>query len=261
MEVILIPVLWLAAAGLLCGLSLAICAKYFSVKEDPRIAQITSALPGANCGGCGFPGCAGYAAAIVAGKAPVNKCTAGGNSAAIAEIMGVRSFEADAEPNVAVVLCHGTTGFAKRSFLYDGLIDCAAANAVAGGDKTCKYGCLGYGSCERACPVHAIEIVDGVAKVHPDRCIGCGKCASICPRHVIELHPRSRNVHVFCKSPDSGALVRKYCTAGCIGCRICTRKAPGAVTVDGFLAKVNYDAPFPKCDAINECPMKCLKEV
>ena len=261
MSEILLPILWLAAAGLVCGLALAICAHYFSVEEDPRIGRILSILPGANCGGCGYAGCAGYAAAIAAGKAPVGKCTAGADTAAIAAVMGLRSFEADAAvPKAAVVLCGGTSAFAKRAFAYDGLVDCGAANAVAGGDKLCKYGCLGYGSCVRVCPVNAIEIADGVARVHRDRCIGCGKCASVCPRHVIELVPRDRDVHVFCKSQDPGAQVRKYCSAGCIGCRICTRKAPGAVEVEGSLAHVNYGVPFPACDAIGECPVKCLRK-
>ena len=259
MNEILVPVLWLAAAGLLCGLALALCARFFSVKEDPRVEQILALLPGANCGGCGFPGCAGYAAAVAAGKAPANRCTAGADAAAVAAVMGLRTFEADV-PKAAVVLCGGTASFAKRAFRYDGLVDCAAASAVAGGDKLCKSGCLGYGSCVRVCPVNAIDIRDGVAHVHRDRCIGCGKCAAVCPRHVIELVPRDSKVHVFCKSPEAGAQVRKYCTAGCIGCRICTRKAPGAVTVDGNLAHVNYDVPFPDSTAIADCPIKCLRE-
>ena len=261
MNEILIPVLWLAGAGLLCGLALALCARFFAVKEDPRIARILSLLPGANCGGCGFAGCAGYAAAVAAGKAPPGRCTAGADASAIAAVMGLRSFEADAAvPKAAVVLCGGTSSFAKRAFLYDGLVDCAAANAVAGGDKQCRYGCLGYGSCVRVCPVNAIEIADGVAHVHRDRCIGCGKCEAVCPRHVIELVPRDHDVHVFCKSPDPGAQIRKYCSAGCVGCRICTRKAPGAIIVVDSLARVNYDVPFPACDAIGDCPIKCLRK-
>ena len=261
MNEILIPVLWLAGAGLLCGLALALCARFFSVKEDPRIARILSLLPGANCGGCGFAGCAGYAAAVAAGKAPPGRCTAGADASAIAAVMGLRSFEADATvPKAAVVLCGGTSAYAKRAFRYDGLVDCAAANAVAGGDKQCRHGCLGYGSCVRVCPVNAIEIVDGVAHVHRDRCIGCGKCEAICPRHVIELVPRDCDIHVFCKSPDPGAQIRKYCSAGCVGCRICTRKAPGAIIVVDSLARVNYDVPFPSCDAIGECPIKCLRK-
>ena len=261
MHEILTPVLWLAAAGLLCGLALALAARFFAVREDPRVEKLLALLPGANCGGCGYAGCAGYAAAIAAGDAPVGKCTAGADSAALAAVMGQRSFETDAEPpKAAIVLCGGTESFAKRAFLYDGLVDCAAANAVAGGDKACKYGCLGYGSCVRVCPVNAIEIAGGVARVHRDRCIGCGKCAEVCPRHVIELVPRASKVHVFCKSPEPGAKIRKYCSAGCIGCRICTRKAPGAMEVDGNLAHVKYDVPFPVCDAVADCPVKCLRE-
>lgn len=261
LETILTPVLWLAATGLLCGLALAICAKFFAVKEDPRITKIASLLPGANCGGCGYAGCAGYAAAIVAGKAPLGKCTACSDMSAIAEVMGMSAPDGEVVPKMAVVLCRGTKNFAKRSFIYDGIVDCAAANAVAGGDKMCRFGCLGYGSCVRVCPTHAISVVDGVARVSPRLCIGCGKCASVCPRHVIELVPKNRTIHVFCRSTDPGAQVRKYCSSGCIGCRICAKKAPDAMLFDGSLAKVNYDIPFPRCDAISECPKKCLGEI
>jgi electron transport complex protein RnfB len=111
------------------------------------------------------------------------------------------------------------------------------------------------------CPAFAITIENGVARVDRSRCIGCGRCAEVCPRHVIELLPASRTVHVFCKSTDKGAAKRKYCSAGCIGCRVCERKAPGAVAVEGYLARVNYSAPFPKGTATDDCPVKCLRSV
>lgn len=256
-ESLAIPILWLGGAGLISGLALALAARYLSVKEDERIAKIIALLPGANCGGCGFPGCAGYAAAVVSGDAPCNKCSAGADASAIAAVMG--TVASNSEPLVAVVMCQGNAERASRRFTYDGIVDCVAANAIAGGDKTCAYGCLGYGSCVRVCPNSAITIEGGLARIDKSRCIGCGKCASICPRQVIELVPKSRNVHVLCHSKDPGASVRKYCKIGCIGCHICEKKAPGAITVTGFLAHVNYSVPFPEDNsAIASCPMHCL---
>lgn len=262
MNFIIVSIIVLAAAGLLCGLALALAARFFSVEEDPKIAKVTEALPGANCGGCGFPGCAGYAAAVVAGKAPTNKCAPGGSSVSrsIASILGLKSFESDAAPKVAVVMCGGDSSSAVTTFQYNGITDCAAAAAVAGGDKACKYGCLGYGTCVRSCPAGAIQIENGIASVRADLCIGCGKCASLCPRGVIRLVPQSHTVHVFCNSRDKGADVRKCCSKGCIGCRICTKNVPeNSVLVEDNLARVNYDlAPLPP-DAGAKCPAKCFR--
>lgn len=261
MHDILLPVAILAASGLVCGLALALASRFLGVKEDPLVAEVLALLPGANCGGCGFAGCAAYAAAVAAGKAPPDRCTAGADASKVAAAVGAEAPTEAREPLMAVVLCGGRDGFARKSFLYDGLVDCAAAAAVAGGDKGCPFGCLGYGSCVRVCPEGAITVVDGIAHVDPARCIGCGRCAAACPRHVIEMLPASRKVHVFCKSADKGAVKRKYCSAGCIGCRVCERKAPGSVKVEGFLARVNYDAPFPAGTAIDDCPVKCLRSI
>ncbi len=258
---LLIPVLWLGGIGLLCGLALALGAKFFAVKEDPRIGEVTACLPGANCGGCGFAGCGAYAAAVVAGEAPFNRCTPGGvdTAKAIAEAMG-SSFDGEMVAMVAVVKCGGDDGAASHRFAYNGITDCASAAAVAGGDKSCKYGCLGYGSCVRACASHAIEIAGGIAKVHRELCGGCGACVRACPRKVIELVPKSAEVVVLCNSPENGAAVRKVCTKGCIGCRICVKNAAeGAVQVDGFLARVNYAQPFDGEAALEKCPTKCLR--
>ncbi len=258
---LIMAVVWLGGIGLVCGLALAIFAHFFSVKEDPRIAQVVACLPGANCGGCGFAGCSGYANAVVKEGAPFNKCAPGGLRAAmaVANVMGSR-FEGEIIEYVAVVKCGGDTASASRKFAYNGIADCAAAAAVAGGDKTCPYGCLGYGTCVRECQSHAIEIADGIARVHPELCVGCGSCVKACPRHVIEMMPKKSNVHVLCKSRDSGAAVRKYCKKGCIGCGLCVKNAaPGVMLLDGFLARVNQSVPFDGDQAIGKCPAKCLR--
>lgn len=263
MDGILTAIALLGAMGCLCGLALALAARYLGVREDPRAAKIAEALPGANCGSCGYAGCAAYAAAVANGAAPVDGCVPGGAAvaSAVAAIMGVK-FAGGDEPRVAFVKCGGDCDSAARRFAYNGIADCAAAAAVAGGDKGCPHGCLGYGSCANACPAHAIAISNGIAVVDESLCIGCGACAKACPRHVIELVPRRARVRVFCNSTDTGAAVRKYCSRGCIGCRMCVRNsAGGAVKVEGNLAHVDYSVPFDGDTAVAKCPVKCLRSV
>lgn len=258
---ILTSVVIIGVIGLFCGFALAAGAKFFAVKEDPKIGEVLSCLPGANCGACGKAGCQQYAESVAKGDAPFNLCIPGGLSSAIAiaKVMG-SSFEGEIESFVAVVKCGGDNGAAAKRFAYNGITDCAAAMAVSGGDKACPYGCLGYGSCVRVCDNHAIEIVNGIAKVHPELCKGCGACAKVCPRHVIEMMPKKSVVHVFCKSKDVGAKVRKYCSKGCIGCKICSKfSKEGVMLFDGALARVNHSVEFEGDEALAKCPTKCLR--
>jgi Na+-translocating ferredoxin:NAD+ oxidoreductase subunit B len=242
--------------------ALALGARYLRTRENFLVETVTQLLPGANCGACGFAGCAGYASAIVAGKAPPNRCPscAAESLAKISAALGIAPIEAS-ERKVAIVLCRGDNDQANKRFTYDGITDCAAAAAVGGGDKACRYGCLGYGTCVRVCPAHAIEVVNGVARVHPDLCISCGQCVAACPRGIIRMVPQSRRIHVFCSSKDPGAEVRKVCKVGCIGCRICTRLAAGAITMDGTLAVVNDDLPLENEEVVAKCPGKCILKV
>lgn len=261
MSPLLVSILWLGGIGLLCGVALAIAARYFSVKEDPRIAEVEGFLSGANCGGCGFAGCGDYAKAIVEKGAPTNLCVATDAEAIkkIAAIMGVEAGEV--VKRRAVVLCQGTRTASKRRFSYNGLTDCAAAAATAGGDKACTFGCLGYGSCARVCPAHAITIEDGLARVNPAICGGCGKCASVCPRGLIALVPVDAKVAVLCKSKAKGAVVRQQCSAGCIGCTLCTKLVPGMFKMDGALATVDYANAADPAAAVAKCPGKCIREI
>ena len=202
-----IAILIIAGIGLVAALALAVSDRYLSVKEDPRIGMVTAALPGANCGGCGFPGCDGYARALVAGTAPNGAAGGDACAAAIAKILGVEATAT--EKRVALVKCCGTRSEAIRVGDYNGICDCSVASMTAGGDKGCTYGCLGYGACANVCPKGAISIHDGLAKVDKRLCIGCGKCVTACPKHIIELVPASATIHVLCANPDKGPNVRK----------------------------------------------------
>jgi len=249
--------------GLACGAILATAARFFAVHEDPRIEEVACLLPGINCGGCGYAGCADYAKAVVTRGAVLNLCAPGGPDTVqrLSRYMGV---EATAqEKKVALVLCGGDDTQAVRKLLYNGLADCSAAAAVAGGNKLCSYGCLGYGTCARICPADAIEITPRhIAKVHPDLCIGCGQCVKSCPRRIIKLIPASRSIHVLCSSKDKGPFVKKACKVGCIACTVCTKLAPdNAIRMDGALAVVDYSKPLETEAVIEKCPGHCIVKV
>ncbi len=248
----------IGGVGLVCGTALALAAKFLAVKEDPRVEAMEEVLPGANCGGCGFAGCADYAKAVVIDGASINLCAPGG--AEVLELMAkAMGQEASAEEKkVAVVMCGGNSERAPRKHLYNGVADCTAAAAVAGGDKLCSYGCLGYGSCARVCPSGAIELKDDLAIVHPDLCISCGACVRACPRDLIKMVPVSKTIHVFCSSKDKGPVVKKACQVGCIGCRMCLKLAGEAFEMDGFLALRNYEIPVEDEAIIEKCPGKCI---
>jgi Na+-translocating ferredoxin:NAD+ oxidoreductase RNF subunit RnfB len=191
--------------------------------------------------------------------ADINLCSAGGEEVIhdLAKLMGVEAVAADKK--AAIVLCGGDSAKAPRKFLYNGVADCTAANSVNGGDKLCSYGCLGYGSCVRACPVSAIELKNNIAVVHPDICIGCGACVSTCPRNLIKMVPDARTIHVLCSSKDKGPAVKKACSVGCIGCTICTKLAENeAIKMEGFLAVVDYSKELDNDKVVEKCPGKCI---
>ena len=173
--------------GLFIGVFLGLSGKKFAVEVDEREEAIAGVLPGNNCGGCGYAGCSGLAAAIVKGEAEVGTCPVGGApvAAKIGEIMGVEAGEA--KPMTAFVKCAGTCDKAKQDYEYYGIEDCVMMNFVQnGGPKSCNYGCMGYGTCVKACPFDAIHIVDGVALVDKSACKACGKCVAACPKGLIE---------------------------------------------------------------------------
>lgn len=254
-------VLVLGLAGAVFGVVLAVAAKKFHVEQDPRQDEILQLLPGANCGACGFPGCGGLAASILAGEAPVNACPVSGTEVAskIAAVMGVDPAP-ETEKKVARVFCLGDSEKCGSRFFYDGIAQCKAGNAVAGGSKACVYGCLGMGSCVDVCKFDAIHMgPNGLPVVDEEKCTSCGMCVEACPRGIIQLVPISQDVTVVCCSKARGAEVRKTCKIGCIGCGICVKACPkGAIELKDNLAVINCEL----CDGcgicVEKCPTKCI---
>ena len=258
---ILVAAAVVGGVGIIIGFFLGISGEKFKVEVDPREEAIMGVLPGNNCGGCGYAGCSGLAAAIVKGEAPVGQCPVGGAPVAsqIGEIMGVAAEEGSRQ--VAFVKCAGTCEKAGRDYDYTGNEDCGAMAFVPnGGPKSCNYGCLGYGSCVKACPFDAIHIVDGVALVDKDACKACGKCIAVCPKKLIELVPYDQNHLVQCSSRDKGKDVMKACSVGCIGCKMCEKVCESdAIKVEGNVAHIDPEKCTDCGKCAEKCPKKCIK--
>ena len=246
----------MAVIGAVFGIGLAFAGHKFAVETDPRVLQVRAALPGANCGACGFPGCDGLAESIVAGHAPADVCKPAGAKAAemIASIMGA-SIDLTAERKVAQVMCGGGCDVAVSRSRYLGINDCKAAQFVSAGSKACVYGCLGFGTCVTSCTFGAMKMgKDGLPIIDAEKCTGCGNCVQACPRTVIELAAVSKLVHVRCRSRERGAVVRKVCKVGCIACQLCVRVCPTkAMEFGNNLAHINYEM----CNNCGSCAQKC----
>ena len=261
---ILIAVLALLVIALVCALLLTVASVFFSVcNEDERLPRVRDALPGANCGACGFSGCDGYAKALCDGTTDkTNLCTPGGDGVAkeIAEILGTEA--AEVEELVAYVACNGACAPEEKKYEYTGPKTCKAANMSYSGDRFCTFACLGYGDCAKVCPRDAICITErGVAEIDPRKCIGCGLCAKICPNNIIHIIRDTSRVAVKCSNKYKGAAVRNFCKTGCIACGKCEKNCPAdAIHVIDNLAVIDYD----KCTGCgicrDVCPVHCIHE-
>ncbi len=257
MEFVLYPVLIIGGLGVFYGLILAFASLKFKVEIDPKIEQVIEVTPGANCGACGYPGCAAYAQAIVKSGEEINKCTPGGAEMVkkVSAIMGVSAKFRVKE--VAVILCgSGGTNRTNTSYEYQGVNHCKMMNSVGKGVNSCIYGCLGGNSCVAVCLFGAIDLDEfGNKTVNKEKCTGCGACVRECPRDLIILAPASKEVHICCSNHEKGVIAKANCGAvACIGCKLCEKKCPvGAITVEDNLARIDYS----KCVSCGLCANVC----
>ncbi len=255
-ELLEFTVVFLLGISAVFGMGLAFAAKKFSVKEDPRVDQVSDVLAHAHCGACGYPGCRQYAEQVVLDPdVKPTLCTPGGaaTAEAVARITG--KVMEKTEPKIARIFCQGGRSRSARRFKYEGVRDCRAAILASGGDKACIYGCLGYGSCAKACPFDAITMNDDdLPVVDTAKCTACGVCAQTCPVKVIEILPLAKGVLAGCHSKDKGPATKKNCRTGCIACGICVKVCPyNAARVENFLSKIDLD----KCRVCGLCVTKC----
>lgn len=257
---VVVPVLIFAAIGAIAGVMLMFGSKFFAVEEDEKVAKIAEALPNANCGACGYAGCADYAKAVASGAAPNNKCKPGGSAAAkkIAEIMGQEALESVRE--TAYVRCNGCQDATEDRYDFISTQSCSATERFYNGKRMCRTGCDGLGDCAAACDHDAICIVNGVAVVNSEKCVACGKCVSACPNHLIVIRPYEQKVDVRCSSKDPGKIAKDVCKNSCIGCKICEKKCPnGAIAVSDNHATIDY-SKCTNCGACAAaCPRKCIE--
>ncbi len=245
----------LGSLGFVLSTILSIAYAKLAIKVSQKEKEILDALPGANCGACGFPGCEGYGSALSKGEVEIGFCPVGGAdlSSKLSEILGVESKKV--EPKVAAMRCNGGINNTTERFNYVGLKNCAGARLVSGGPKSCFYGCLGFGDCVLACKFDAIKIGDkGLPVIDDKKCTGCGLCSDACPQHIIDLLPKIEKIYVSCNSPASAKLTKLSCKVGCIGCKICERNCPyNAIKVENRMARINFEL----CKNCGICVKKC----
>ena len=265
---ILTTVIVLAAIGAIGALVLFLAAKKFEVKEDPRIGLVAEVLPQANCGGCGFPGCSGFANACVKAESLEGLlCPVGGAAVMgqIADILGMAAAAQD--PKIAVVRCNGNCDARPRTNVYDGASSCAVAASLYSGDTGCSFGCLGLGDCVDACGFDAIRInpITLLPEVVEDACTACGACVKACPKSFIELRkkgPKSRRIFVSCVNKDKGGAAKKACSNACIGCSLCLKQCQfEAITIENNLSYIDHTKCRMCRKCVDVCPTNAIHEL
>lgn len=259
-ETLIYTILTLCSLGIASAVVLYVVAQKFKVYEDPQIDHVEKMLPGANCGGCGFAGCKGFADALVnQNDITLLYCPVGGADImkAISEYLG--KVPPQKEPQIAVVKCNGSCENRPRTNHFDGARSCAVIASVYAGETGCSYGCFGYGDCEVSCPFDAIHInpETNLPEVDEEKCTACGACVKACPKFLIELRnkgPKGRRIWVSCMNKDKGGPARRGCKAACIACGKCVKAcAFEAITLEDNLAYIDS----VKCRLCRKCPPEC----
>ncbi|MFA6357857.1 MAG: RnfABCDGE type electron transport complex subunit B [Candidatus Omnitrophota bacterium] len=251
---ILIAILILGSLGLLFGVGLAIASKKLAVAVDLKLEEVQHLLPGANCGACGNPGCFGFAESLLSGKSKVDACRVCSQEIQekIAKVMG-QTVDKQIK-KIATLHCNGGLKVQDK-YRYNGVDDCIAANQVLGGQKECVFACLGFGTCEKACPFGAIIMsANRLPIIDKIKCRSCNKCALACPKKILSLVSTAHPVYVACSSHDSGRDVKAICSVGCIACKLCEKACKyDAIHVVDNLAVIDYN----KCTSCKACVEVC----
>lgn len=267
-EIALSGLALLGCIGVFFGIGLAIAAHKFAVERNPKVEEVMEVLPQAQCGGCGFAGCEGYAKAVVEDpNVPPNLCFPG-KEAVGAQVAKITQKEmAKVENSVARLRCDRQDGHVSHRHYYIGFDSCAAADLAYGGPSKCQYACIGMGDCAKACPFRAIEMKDHMPVIQAAKCVGCGACTKACPKSVLEIQPVAARVYVPCSSKGFGKEVKDVCDVGCIGCKLCVKSCPAkAITcVDNIIyidshACLDYDGDCEMA-CVSKCPRKIIRPV
>lgn len=260
MNTVVITIISLSVIGGLSGFILYLIAQKFKVFEDPRIDDVEAVLPGANCGGCGYPGCRGFAENCVKAETlDVLFCPVGGNAGMVKVAVALGKVAKEKDPTVAVILCSGSPDHRTRTTRFDSAATCEIASGLYSGETACSFGCVGLGDCVISCSFDAIHMnpVTLLPEVIDEKCTSCGACVKACPKAIIELRKKNkkdRKIYVSCINQDKGAVTKKACSVGCIGCKACAKACQfDAITIDNFLA---YIDPL-KCTLCRKCVAVC----
>jgi Na+-translocating ferredoxin:NAD+ oxidoreductase RNF subunit RnfB len=264
---ILNSVILLALLGTVAALVLYVVSRKFYVYEDPLIATVEDLLPGANCAGCGSPGCRSFAEKLV-GTEDISDlfCPVGGNDVMhlVAETLGKEVAEKD--PTVAVIRCQGSCEVRPKTTEYQGPRSCAISALIYSGETDCQYGCLGDGDCVEVCKFDAMYMDEttGLPVVITDKCTSCGMCVDACPRNIIEMRPKhKRDLKIFvgCLNEEKGGIAKKACSVACIGCSKCFDICPkDAIDMNNNLAYIDPEICTLCRKCVDVCPTHSIIE-